>query len=723
MKVAREQLVETMERFFGFHTFRPGQEDVVRAILDGKDVFAVMPTGGGKSLCYQLPACVLDGTCMVISPLIALMKDQVDSAVENGIRAAFLNSTQSESERSVVLRKLADKELDLLYVSPERFAQDQFRSSLNQFPFCFVAIDEAHCICEWGHDFRPDYLNLSEIVKLLPGIPVAAFTATVTDAMQQDIVKRVGLRSPYLYKGSFDRKNLFYEVIEKTDPDEQILECIKKFPGETGVVYRTTRVSVEETAAFLSLNGIKALPYHAGLDDSVRSRNQEAFSRDQVDVIVATIAFGMGIDKSNVRYVIHGDLPKSMENYYQESGRAGRDGEPAKCTLLYSRGDIPKMAFFIEKIDDEFVKSQNYRSLEKMAAYASVLSCRRKSILNHFGENLQGDNCGTCDVCMSNQDTVDITKEAQMLLSAVARSGERFGAVHIVDIVTGADTKQIRAQGHNTLKTYGVGKGKTKREWFDIVDILKVKGVLRQTDSQYPVLVLTGESDDVLFKGKKVEVLMRSAVQPKRAAAKDQEQYDTGLFERLRALRRSIADDANVPPFVIFADSTLHEMARKFPISSGMLLGVTGVGNVKLERYGVQFIQTIQKYVTEFPDAAAKYMNHAKETHAVKRLQKADVLSPTVLDTWELLRKGLSMEETAVRRDLAVSTIIDHIEKLISHGKLTSIDPYMSPDRYGAIELLFRKNETAALKPVVEASGGAVSYDDARLVRAWMQRP
>jgi ATP-dependent DNA helicase RecQ len=723
MNISREKLIETMERYFGFHTFRAGQESIVNAILENNDVFAVMPTGGGKSLCYQLPACVLDGTCMVISPLIALMKDQVDAATESGIRAAFLNSSQSESERQNVLRKLFKKELDLIYVSPERFSQEQFRSSLKQFPLCFVAIDEAHCICEWGHDFRPDYLNLSEIVRELPQIPVAAFTATVTDTMQNDIVKRLGLRKPYLYKGSFDRKNLFYEVVNKNDPDTQILEYVRKFAGDSGIVYRTTRASVDETAGFLCLNGIKALPYHAGLDDSVRERNQEAFSRDQVDIIVATIAFGMGIDKSNVRYVIHGDLPKSMENYYQESGRAGRDGEVAKCILLYSRGDIPKITYFIDKIEDELIRKLSYRSLEKMATYASVLSCRRKSILGHFGEIYPDDNCGNCDVCQSTQETVDITREAQMVLSAIIRTNERFGAGYIVDIVTGADTKQIRNLGHNSLKTWGVGKDKTKKEWFDIVDILKVKGVINQTDGAYPVLTLTEDSKEILFKGKKVSVLKRSEEQKKKPFAEKTDLYDIELFERLRTLRREIAAKQNVPPFVVFADSTLHEMARKFPMKNHEMLSITGVGNVKLERYGEQFIGVIKIYDTEMPDAKLKFANVGKEKPAVIRVSsKANGLSATFTETRDLLKRGLTIQEVANEKKVTAGTIISHIEKLLQHGEIDSIDSYISKVRFETIENLFKKVESTALGPIVEASNGTVSYEEARLVRAWLQR-
>lgn len=722
MGIDKKQMIETMERYFGFHTFRAGQEAVVSAILENRDVFTVMPTGGGKSLCYQLPACLLSGTCMVVSPLIALMKDQVDAANASGIRAAFLNSSQSERERSSVQKSLCDGQFDLLYVSPERFAQQQFRESLKKVPLNLVAIDEAHCICEWGHDFRPDYLFLSQLVNELPGVPIAAFTATATAPMQQDIIRRLGLRQPFVFRGSFDRPNLHYDVISKINIETQILEYVRKHQNDAGIIYRTSRASVDSTTAFLKENGIRVLPYHAGLDDFTREQNQEAFSHDRVDVMVATIAFGMGIDKSNVRYVLHGDLPKSMENYYQESGRAGRDGENAQCVLFFSRGDIPKLRFYVEKIENEQIRNLNYRSLEKMAAYATMQSCRRKSILAHFGENFKSDNCGTCDVCTSEQTNVDITTEAQMILSAVARTNERFGAGHIVDIITGADTKQIRSFGHDKLKTWGVGKGKIKRQWLEIVDILKLKGILALSDGVYPLLKLTDDSSEVLYKSKKVSMAQSVSETPK-SRGDGETLYDMVLFERLRIVRKKIAEEKGVPPFVIFSDKTLHEMSSGFPLDEKSMLLITGVGEVKLSRFGDQFISVMKEYVNEYPDAPSKYVKqHISSPLKPLVIQKNGPLTDTFLETHRLLSRGLTIEETAAKRELTAGTIISHIEKLVLYGKIDSIDPFMESNRYAVIEKKFKELNTESLKEVVLATDGTVSYDEARLVRAWMQR-
>ena len=722
MEIDKKQMIETMERYFGFHTFRAGQEAVVSAILDKQDVFTVMPTGGGKSLCYQLPACLLSGTCMVISPLIALMKDQVDAANAGGMRAAYMNSSQSEKERAAVLESLCEGKLDLLYVSPERFALEQFRESLKKIPLSLVAIDEAHCICEWGHDFRPDYLFLSQLVSELPGVPIAAFTATATAPMQLDIIRRLGLRQPFVFRGSFDRPNLYYDVISKVSSESQILEYVRKHQNESGIIYRTSRASVDSTTSFLVDNGIRALSYHAGLDDLTRVQNQEAFSHDRVDVMVATIAFGMGIDKSNVRFVLHGDLPKSMENYYQESGRAGRDGENAQCALLFSRGDIPKLRFYVDKIESEEIRNLNYRALEKMAAYATVPSCRRKSILAHFGENLQVDNCGTCDVCTSEQTIIDITIEAQMILSAVARTNERFGAGHVVDIITGADTKQIRSFGHDKLKTWGVGKGKVKRQWLEIVDVLKLKGILAQSDGTYPLLKLTGDSTEVLYKGKKVS-MAQSAAQTPISHVDVELLYDTVLFDQLRVVRKRIAEEKGVPPFVIFSDKTLHEMSSCFPTDDTAMLAITGVGEVKLSRFGSQFLQVIKQYVGEHPDAPSKYVNNNKKSPSKPSVvQKNGPLTDTYLETFRLLSDGLTIQEAADKRDLSTGTIVSHIEKLVLCGKIDSMDPFIGADRFSVIEKMFKDLNTESLKEVVVVSEGMVSYDDSRLVRAWMKR-
>ena len=595
----RDGTLAALSRVFGFRTFRPNQEAIVRAVMDGRDVFAVMPTGGGKSLCYQLPAHLLPGTCVVISPLISLMKDQVDAAKANGLRAEYLNSSQEPAEQGFVLRRLADAELDLVYIAPERFAMDGFVAALKAIPLCLFAVDEAHCISEWGHDFRPDYLSLSMIAEQFPRVPIAAFTATATVRVGSDIVERLGLRKPFSVRASFNRPNLFYQVLPKDNVRRQLLAFLRERSGQSGIIYRTTRNSVEQTAAQLSKEGIAALPYHAGLDTDVRKRHQEAFNRDEVEVIVATIAFGMGIDKSNVRFVIHADLPKNIEGYYQETGRAGRDGEPAHCLLLFGRGDIPKIRYFIDQVPDQTERSVAAGKLNQMVSYASVNACRRGRLLGYFGEKLEDDNCGGCDVCSGQVERVDAATDARIAMSAIVRTGQRFGAAHVADVITGADTEKVRDFRHDQIKTYGAGKERPKRYWRTVLDNLLAQGFLRQTDGRFPVPVLTERGMELLTRGGSFHILRAKEAPPAKAKRPRGEviDYDPDLFDRLRKLRTKLARARGVPPYVVFSDRTLHEMAHDRPTSADQMRQITGVGDRKLEQYGEAFLAEIRKYV------------------------------------------------------------------------------------------------------------------------------
>ena len=600
------QILETLGKVFGFSEFRPNQEGIVRAILTGRDVFAVMPTGGGKSLCYQLPAVLLPGTCIVVSPLIALMKDQVDGARANGIRAACLNSSLQPEEQANVRRDLLAGSVDLLYVAPERFALDSFRQLIGQLDVGLAVVDEAHCISEWGHDFRPDYLSLSALVELFPHAPVAAFTATATPKVQDDILRKLALRKPCTVRASFDRPNLFYDIRFKENLADQLVRLLKDNSGRAGIVYRTSRKSVNETASLLQSKGFRALPYHAGLDDEDRRRNQEAFIRDEADVIVATIAFGMGIDKSNIRFVIHADLPKSIESYYQETGRAGRDGEPARCTMFFSRSDIPKARFFIDTIADETERAAALGALQKLVALASTSVCRRRTLLDHFGEEYRHDNCGGCDICVGTRETIDCTVEAQMLLSAIARTEQRFGATHIVDIVTGSRNRKILDFGHDRLKTWGVGRDKGKKFWKQLIDELLAQKIVARAEGLYPALYLLDKAVAVL-KGETTMHMVRVQEQKPEKALKGAEvgSCDRELFELLRSLRKEIADEQGVPPYIVFSDRSLRDMAARSPVSAEAMLSVSGVGEVKLERYGRRFLQLIRRYREEHPESSA----------------------------------------------------------------------------------------------------------------------
>lgn len=594
-----------LKDIFGFDRFLPNQAEIVAAILAREDAFVVMPTGGGKSLCYQLPAYIVDGTCLVISPLISLMKDQVDAALATGLRAAFLNSSLPAAGKRRVETALADGTLDLLYVSPERFAMPEFIDRLRHAGLAFVAIDEAHCISEWGHDFRPDYLNLATLTREFPDIPVTAFTATATRRVQDDIVARLGLRKPHIVRASFNRPNLHYKVIPKERPGEQILRFIKSHPGEAGIVYRTTRKNVEQTAEHLARHGIRALPYHAGLGDRTRTGNQEAFNRDQVSVIVATIAFGMGIDKSNVRYVLHGDLPKNVEGYYQETGRAGRDGEPAQCLMLFGYGDIPKMRYFIDAIEDDGERKRALRCLNDMVRYATLFACRRKQLLNYFGETYTvptpDKNC--CDICAGDVECVDITRDSQIVLSAIARTGNRFGINHIIAVVSGDDSPRLQQLGHDRIKTFGAGRDQGKRHWRWLIDNLLAQGLINQTDGDYPVLQLDASANEVLFENRPVAALKTQQLDgkaPKPKISVDGPYAET-LFEELRDLRRTLAAAQGVPPYVVFTDRTLHEMARQFPVSESAMLAITGVGQHRLTRYGQPFMDRIRIFLNHHP--------------------------------------------------------------------------------------------------------------------------
>ncbi len=602
-----------LSNVFGFHGFRDNQEDIVRAIVAGRDVFAVMPTGGGKSLCYQLPAHLLEGTCVVISPLISLMKDQVDAAKVNGLAAEFLNSSLDAADRTRVSRAMSAGQLDLLYVAPERFAAPGFLGALQTVPISLFAIDEAHCISEWGHDFRPDYLSLSQIVSQFGDTPVAAFTATATSRVQDDIINRLALRDPHLTRASFNRPNLTYQVEPKGDVDEQILAFLADRKDEAGIVYRTTRKAVEQTAAELVRNGINARPYHAGLEDEIRQANQEAFNRDDVLVIVATVAFGMGIDKSNVRFVIHADLPKNMEGYYQETGRAGRDGEPAHCVLYYSRGDIPKIRFFINQIEDDAQRASASSKLNDMVNFATVNVCRRRQLLGYFGQVIDEADCTGCDVCSGTVDRVDATREAQIVMSAIMRTGQRFGAVHIADVVTGANTQKIRDLKHDQLKTYGAGSDHDKSYWRGIIDDLTAQGCVVRSDGEYPVLHMTVAGREVLFGRREFQVLRRqeaaAAPKPSRTRRKQTKRakqikqkitdFDKSLFEKLRGIRRALAQERNLAPFIIFSDRTLREMAHYTPTTPSEMREITGVGDQKLLQYGGDFIAAIEEHLKD----------------------------------------------------------------------------------------------------------------------------
>jgi ATP-dependent DNA helicase RecQ len=605
---AAPDLLPTLKRSFGFDTFRPLQGEIITDALAGRDVFALLPTGGGKSLCFQLPALIREGLTVVVSPLIALMKDQVDALTASGIAATFLNSTVKAEDSRSRLRGLFNGEFRLLYAAPERLMLDGTIEMLRKWNVAQFAIDEAHCISEWGHDFRPEYRQIAKLRDHFPGVPFMALTATATERVRSDIVKHLCLHEPRCYVASFNRPNLTYRVIPKSKPYDQVLAFIRGRRKESGIIYCQSRKAAESVAERLEEDGIAARPYHAGLPDKVRSENQELFLRDEVRVICATIAFGMGINKPNVRFVIHYDLPKNIEGYYQETGRAGRDGLPADCLLLYSAADVVKQTAFIDEKPGEDERRVAREQLQQMVHYGESSTCRRAELLRYFAEEFPGSNCGGCDNCLEPRETFDGTLAAQKFLSCIYRlrqaSGFGVGLNHVVEVLTGADTEKIRKWNHEKISTYGIGREHSRPEWQAIGREIVRLGYCRQTTEKFSVLEVTNAGMELLRTRKAVTLTRPMPVtefvreKTKRAG---EISCDEVLFEKLRALRKEIADSRDVPAYIIFSDVSLRVMARDYPADERAFAGISGVGTRKLDEFGAQFMDAILKYLRENP--------------------------------------------------------------------------------------------------------------------------
>jgi len=598
-------LAATLKQYFGFDSFRPLQEQIIRDALAGKDVFALLPTGGGKSLCFQFPALVQPGLTIVVSPLISLMKDQVDAMQAGGIAATFLNSALAPDEGRQRLRGLHTGKFRLLYVAPERLMLSGFLDDLRKWNVNLIAIDEAHCVSEWGHDFRPEYRQLAELREKFPNVPMMALTATATDRVRRDIIGHLKLRDPNCYVASFNRPNLTYRVVPKARPYDQILEFVRARANESGIVYCQSRKSAERVAVRLNEDGIRAAPYHAGLTGQERAQNQELFLRDEVRLICATIAFGMGINKPNVRYVVHYDLPKNIEGYYQETGRAGRDGLPSDCLLLFSAGDVIKQTQFIDEKPSAEEQKIARAQLQQMVHYAESSECRRAALLRYFGEEWPEENCAACDNCLAPRETFDGTLVAQKFLSCVYRIREKngfgFGLNHIVDVLLGGDTENVRKWRHHEVSTYGVGKEMTRAEWQAIGRELVRLGHLRQTSEKFTTLELTPGGRMALTQRKTI-TLTKPATVPERAKHRAGEiPCDDALFERLRSVRRRLADVRDVPAYIIFSDVALREMANKYPTTELEFGRISGVGKQKLREFAQIFLAEIMDYLRTNP--------------------------------------------------------------------------------------------------------------------------
>jgi ATP-dependent DNA helicase RecQ len=595
------ELLPLLKRFFGFTSFRPLQAEIISDALAGKDVFALLPTGGGKSLCFQLPAMARPGLTVVVSPLIALMKDQVDGLQASGVPATFLNSSLAAGESRGRLRGLHHGEFRLLYVAPERLMLSGFLSDLQRWDVKLLAIDEAHCISEWGHDFRPEYRQLSQLRGLAPQVPIMALTATATERVRHDIVTQLKLRDPVCYVASFNRPNLTYRVFAKNKASQQVLEFVRARPRESGIVYCQARKTTESLADKLSESGVKAKPYHAGLTSGQRTANQELFLRDEVRVICATIAFGMGINKPNVRYVIHYDLPKNIEGYYQETGRAGRDGLPSECVLLFSAGDVVKQLRFIDEKPDPRERTMARTQLDQMVHYAESAACRRGELLGYFGEKFPSEVCSGCDNCLAPRATYDGTVAAQKFLSCIYRirqkSGFDFGINQVVEVLTGADTENVRKWRHETLSTYGLGREHTRPEWKVIGRELTRLGLVLQSPEKFNSLSLTAKGLALLKERKPVRLTTPVTAPTPQQQRIGEITCDEPLFERLVNLRKALADKLNVPTHIVLSDVTLRQIARDYPENQGQLSTISGMTEKKLKEFGALFLAEIAAYL------------------------------------------------------------------------------------------------------------------------------
>ena len=684
-------------------------------------MLALLPTGGGKSLCFQLPALARPGITVVISPLIALMKDQVDALRANGIPATFLNSSLPLEESRVRLRGLHRGEYRLLYIAPERLMLSGTLSDLQNWQVNLLAIDEAHCISEWGHDFRPEYRQLVEVRERLPHLPIMALTATATERVREDITTLLHLRDPASYIASFNRPNLTYRVQAKLKPFDQVLAFLRERPQDSGILYCQSRKTTERVAERLQAQGITAKPYHAGLAAEVRTHHQELFLRDEAQVICATIAFGMGVNKPNVRFVIHHDLPKNLESYYQETGRAGRDGLPSECLLLFSAGDTVKQQLFINEKPDVSEQQIARRQLQQMVEYAECATCRRAQLLQYFGENVRSESCRACDNCLSPRDTFNGTEAAHTFISCVAlirtTSGFSVGLNHVIAVLTGGNTEKIRRWGHEQLATYGKGTGHSRSEWAAISRELIRLGYLKQITEPFTVLEVTNQGRHFLQE-RHTLMLTKPFSTPNRKSATFKEgpsdSYDEGLFNQLRQLRKTLADERDVPAYVIFSDVALRQMARDYPTNEQAFLQISGVGSRKLEEFGSQFLSLIAEHLTTRPDKGIK-----KEAVPPPALPPGSRhLNSTVHETLHMFGKGISVAQIAQERGLVTGTVYGHLEQAIEAGESVDISRLMTPDQHTQIAAAFGRTGFANLAGAKELLGDLCDYAQLRLFRA-----
>ncbi len=709
---------EALEQFFGFNQFKGEQEAIIQSVLDGKNTFVIMPTGGGKSLCYQLPALMMEGTAIVVSPLIALMKNQVDAmrgfSDDDGV-AHFLNSSLTRVETLKVKEDIKSGRTKLLYVAPESLTKKENVEFFAEIKISFFAIDEAHCISEWGHDFRPEYRRLRTIFDEIKRVPVIALTATATSKVQEDILKNLDIPSAVTYKASFNRPNLFYEVRPKRDVNREITRFVKQHAGRSGIIYCLSRKKVEEVAETLSVNGIKALPYHAGMDAAQRADHQDKFLMEDVDVICATIAFGMGIDKPDVRFVIHHDIPKSLESYYQETGRGGRDGGEGKCVAFYSYKDIEKLEKFLQgkPVAEQEIGKQ---LLQDTVGYAETSMCRRKYLLHYFGEEMPGNTCGSCDNCTNPQETFEAKDDVELLLDAVIESKERHRAKYICDLLTGTETSEIKTYKGDNLEVYGKGSNKTNQHWMAVLRQVLVQGFLHKDIESYGNLSLTAQGKK--FRKKPWDLTFVKERDYSDGEADDEEggsggrgAADERLMAMLKDLRKTVANKHKLPPYVIFQDPSLEEMTMRYPTNIEELTQVTGVGPGKAQKYGKPFIDLIAAYVEE---------------HDIERLGEVMVRSVVnksgnKVHIIQNIDKRLPLDAIARGKGLSLPDLLTELESIVMSGTKLDINYHINDllesDSQEEIMDYFRESETDDIETAHQEFDGSFSEEELRLMR------
>ncbi|MED1202852.1 DNA helicase RecQ [Heyndrickxia acidicola] len=703
---------EILRTYFGYTDFRPGQEKLIHNILSGRDSLGIMPTGGGKSICYQVPSLMLPGVTLVVSPLISLMKDQVDALVSAGVSAAFINSSLSNDEIRETISGAASGKYKLLYIAPERFESAAFMQLIKEIEVSLIAIDEAHCISQWGHDFRPSYLLIKQLIQQIQPKPViAALTATATPNVKEDILHLLDISHENVILTGFARENLHFNVVKGQDRDRFLFDYIKQNSSQAGIIYAATRKEVDRLHEQLVNSGVRAGKYHAGMSENQRKDFQEQFLFDNISVMVATSAFGMGINKSNVRYVLHYHIPRNMEAYYQEAGRAGRDGVESECILLFSPQDVHIQKFLLDQsIMEEERKESEYGKLRKMVSYCHTETCFQQFILQYFGEE-DAAPCGKCGNCTDKREQVDVTREAQMVFSCIKRMNERFGKTFITKVLSGSNDQKIKSMGFNSLSTYGIMRDKTQKYINEFIDFLTADGYLVPSDGQFPVLSLTNKAFKVL--------LSEESVMRKEMVRAAQLVEDHELFESLRALRKELAENEKIPPYIIFSDQTLREICSLLPSSYSEFLKVKGVGEKKLEQYGQIFLEAIQSYKQQHGIEGNAAVIEQMTVSAAQKSKQSDSKEKSHHTTYQLLIQGLPLEEIALNRNMSIRTIEAHLIKCAEEGMPIQWEEFIPEEYEKLIAAAYKEANTDRLTPIKELLPEEVTFF---MIRAFIQK-